>query len=89
MCVSALERRLQILLDRERFARVEGEAARSGRSVAAVIREAIDLRFASEEAPRAAAASAFLDLTDRADEPVEEWADVKAAMIADVESRLG
>lgn len=87
--MSALERRLQILLDRDRYAKVEGEAARSGRSVAAVIREAIDLRFASEEAARASAAAAFLDLTGQADEPGEEWADVKAAMIADVESRLG
>ncbi|WP_148613597.1 antitoxin [Nocardioides rubriscoriae] len=40
-----MERRLQLLLDQERYDRVAAEATRSGRSVAAVIREAIDLRF--------------------------------------------
>lgn len=49
-----MERRLQLLLDQERYDRVAQEADRSGRSVASVIREAIDMRF-----PRA-------DLEDRA-----------------------
>lgn len=49
-----MERRLQLLLDQDRYDRVAHEADRSGRSVAAVIREAIDMRF-----PRA-------DLDDRA-----------------------
>lgn len=40
-----MERRLQLLLDAARYGRVAGEAERSGRSVAAVIREAIDFRF--------------------------------------------
>ena len=86
--MSGLERRLQILLDQERHSLVESEAARSGRSVAAVIREAIDLRFASDVAVRANAASAFLEATSDEGGPGEDWADTKAAMESDLERRL-
>lgn len=86
--MSTLERRLQILLDQERYALVESEASRSGRSVAAVIREAIDLRFASDLALRANAAVAFLDSTADPGGPGEDWVDAKAAMEADLERRL-
>lgn len=37
-----LDRRVQLLLDAERYRKVEGEARRRGASVAAVIRAAID-----------------------------------------------
>ena len=64
-----MERRLQLLLDQQRFDRVAAEAERSGRSVAAVIREAIDVRF-DDSARRSAAMGRFLDLTaDNDDEP--------------------
>lgn len=86
--MSALERRLQILLDHERFSLVESEAARSGRSVAAVIREAIDLRFASDVAVRANAATAFLESTSEPGGPGEDWEAVKAALASDLERRL-
>lgn len=86
--MSTLERRLQILLDWERYAQVESEAARSGRSVAAVIREAIDLRFSSDVVARTSAASAFLAATAEPGGPGDEWADVKAAMDADLAQRL-
>jgi predicted DNA-binding protein len=73
MCMSLLERRLQILLDAERYDRVAGEATRSGRSVAAVIREAIDLRFPDDAEPtRMAAAAALLRLTDAPGEGLGE-----------------
>lgn len=70
--MSLLERRLQLLLDQERYARVAGEAERSGRSVAAVIREAIDVRFADEgaDARRSEALGKFLAI-----EPDEGGAD--------------
>jgi predicted DNA-binding protein len=60
-----MERRLQLLLDQERYDRVAAEAKRSGRSVASVIREAIDLRFddVGAHARRAVAARRFLDMT--------------------------
>ena len=41
MCMS-LDRRLQLLLDEERYARIAGIAQHEQRSVASVIREAID-----------------------------------------------
>jgi len=68
-----MERRLQLLLDQDRYDRVAGEAARSGRSVAAVIREAIDLRFDDASRLRRDAATRFLELADGPDaEPYEE-----------------
>ena len=61
--MAVLERRFQILLDEARYQRVADEAERSNRSVAAVIREAVDLRFPdSGDRDRASAAAALLDL---------------------------
>lgn len=42
MCMSALERRLQLLLDQARYERVAAAARTRGVSVSAVIRDAID-----------------------------------------------
>ncbi len=79
--MSVMERRLQILLDQQRYDRVAREAARTGRSVAAVIREALDLRFPDDLEPsRAAAAAALLALTrDPGTTPGEGPAELKAA----------
>lgn len=49
-----LDRRLQILLDEERFTKVAREAGRRGVSVAAVIRDAIDRMPTDLERRRAA-----------------------------------
>lgn len=54
MCMS-LDRRLQLLLDEERYARVAAIAERERRSVASVIREAIDAHTSSSPDRRAAA----------------------------------
>lgn len=63
MCMS-LEKRLQLLLDADRYRRVAEESERSGRSVAAVIREAIDLRFPDDGLDaRKAAAETLLRLS--------------------------
>lgn len=64
-----MEKRLQLLLDVPRYARVEKEAARSGRSVAAVIREAIDFRFPDDEHNARTAAAAQLLLDTQVTEP--------------------
>lgn len=87
--MSVMERRLQLLLDRDRFERVQDEATRSGRSVAAVIREAIDVRFSTEDdANRRASLSLFLEGTEgRDDEPGESWADIKASLEEDLAAR--
>jgi hypothetical protein len=61
-----LERRLQILLDEERFRRVERLARARGVSVAAVIREAIDRGLPEAPGVRSSAAKRFLDAPDMA-----------------------
>lgn len=70
----SLDRRVQLLLDRERYERLEVEAARRGVSVAAVIREAIDRAVGGDVGSRAEAAAELL-----AAEPMEvgEWAQEK------------
>jgi predicted DNA-binding protein len=80
MCMSLMDKRLQLLLDTERYRKVEAEASRSGRSVAAVIREAIDHRFADDTTARAEAGRRLLGSSTvaRGDEP--DWSESKAAM---------
>jgi Ribbon-helix-helix protein, copG family len=43
----SLTRRLQVLIDDERYSALEREAGRTGRSVGAVVREALDDRLGS------------------------------------------
>lgn len=59
MCMS-LDRRLQLLLDEERYQRVSSLARQRGSSVAAVLREAIDRGLPSADRQRAAAARLIL-----------------------------
>ncbi len=58
------ERRLQILLDDDRYRRVEHVARERGTSVAAVIREAIDRGLPATESVRSSAASRVLEAPD-------------------------
>lgn len=86
-----MERRLQLLLDEARYRRVAAEADSSGRSVAAVIREAIDQRFPDDgELARAEAARRFLERTaDRDDEePMESPAELKAIYQAELDRKF-
>lgn len=90
--MSVLERRLQILLDQDRYDRLAAEAKRSGRSVAAVIREAIDVHLAPDEAVRRAdAAARLLELAHRAHHgatgPEPEPGELKAAYEAELEEK--
>lgn len=74
-----MERRLQLLLDQERYDRVAAEAKRSGRSVNAVIREAIDIRLPSKLEARSRALLEWLEMTAVPDPgPPESWEDIKA-----------
>ena len=57
----SLDRRLQLLLDEDRFRRVSDLAAERGASVASVIREAIDRGLPSSARRRRAAGRAVLD----------------------------
>lgn len=57
----SLDRRLQLLLDDERYRRVSELAGQRGTSVAAVIREAIDRGLPSPDRQRRTAARRILD----------------------------
>ena len=59
----SLDRRLQLLLDEERFRKVSRVAEQRGTSVAAVIREAIDRGLRSPDDRRAVAAERILGAT--------------------------
>jgi hypothetical protein len=65
MCMSVMEKRLQLLLDAHRWELVSQAAAAGQRSAASVIQEAIGVYFGDADADdlRAAAAREFLELT--------------------------
>lgn len=79
--MSTLERRLQLLLDQERYERVAAEAKESGRSVNAVIREAIDAHYPPGAEARSVAWQRFFDLTDSHQSgPAETLEEIKASL---------
>jgi hypothetical protein len=59
--MSMLDRRLQVLIDEDRWSRLEREAGRRGVSVAVLVREAIDERFPGDADERRTALQAILD----------------------------
>lgn len=63
MCM-AMDRRLQLLLDEERYQRVARAARRQRVSVAAVIRDAIDQSLAPEDRLRTSAGRRVLSASD-------------------------
>ncbi len=80
--MSILSHRTQLLLDDERHRRLEEEARRTGRSVASLVREAIDVRYELEEqsAGRRQAATVLLD-APRPSDPEPDWAEVEREML--------
>lgn len=59
--MSMLDRRLQVLIDEDRWTRLEREASHRGVPVAVLVREAIDERFPARAEERRAALQAVLD----------------------------
>jgi hypothetical protein len=59
--MSMLDRRLQVLIDKGRWSRLEQEAGRRGVSIGTLVREAIDERFPGDAEERRAALQAILD----------------------------
>lgn len=59
--MSMLDRRLQVLIDQDRWARLEHESERRGVPVAVLVREAIDERYPARTAERRAALQSILD----------------------------
>lgn len=77
MSMSKLSRRLQVLLDEERYERLEQEAERRGAPVASVVREAVD-RLLAEETDRRAAGDRLLAAPPM---PVGDWDEIKREIV--------
>jgi hypothetical protein len=81
MRMSVLERRVQILVDQARYERLERAASAESRSVASIIREAIDMYLQSDAGANARALASLLDMpTDSA--PGQDWEDSKEGLLA-------
>lgn len=74
MCMPTLTHRLQVLLDDERIERLQRHASQRGISVAALIRDAIDLAYPSERGDRQRAIDELLAAEPM---PVDDWAEMK------------
>jgi hypothetical protein len=78
MRVPPLTRRTQILLDEERYVRLEDRARRTGASVGALIRQAIDIAFPGAPSDRERAGQALLDAEPI---PVADWPELKRDLL--------
>lgn len=70
MSMATLTNRLQLLLDDERLARLEREAARSGAPIAELVRRAIDRTYPPQDEDREAAWERLLAAEPV---PVDDW----------------
>lgn len=84
MLMPLLEHRLQVLLDAERYRRLEQRAAEQGRPVAALVRDAIDLAFPSDAKERREAGDGLLALPPVA---VGDWDDMKREILDSADRR--
>jgi hypothetical protein len=86
--MSVLDRRVQLLLDPQQYEQLEREAARSGKSVAAVVREAIGARLAVGGGARAAAAQRLLVVAEADELPGQDWSEAKTDMAEALDRKL-
>jgi hypothetical protein len=88
--MSVMEKRLQLLLDARRWELVSREAEAGHRSAASVIREAIDVYFATDEEDqrRAEAARRFLKMTESSGDSPAADTDIAAALDDDLNAYL-
>jgi predicted DNA-binding protein len=86
MLMPTLTRRLQILLDEDRYLRLERVARRRGSSVATIVRDAIDAAFPDDGPSRAEAARRVLDAEPI---PVSDWPSIKAEIDQTYEPVVG
>lgn len=84
----SLTRRLQVLIDDERYERLRGAAERSGAPIGALVRDAIDAAFPAGRDPRSLEA-AGRRLLEAETMPVDDWGDMKRAMLDELYSGPG
>ncbi|MDR1449622.1 MAG: ribbon-helix-helix protein, CopG family [Propionibacteriaceae bacterium] len=88
--MAVLERRLQVLIDPERGELLERLAKTQGKSVAAVVREAVDDKLARAGAVKQAALERLLERAETPDErPSEDWPVIKAHIEEEMWEGLG
>jgi len=87
--MSTMERRLHLLIDQERYDKLSAESARTGRSVADIVRASIDLHFDEyrDQARRAEAARRLLAYAPD-DGAGESWDKMLEARARDIEDML-
>lgn len=90
LTMSALERRIQLLLDDARYERVAAEAERRGASVNSVIRSAIDLAFPSLLEERRNAVTHLLEFSSAEPADLEDaaWSATRDAMEQELAERF-
>ncbi len=76
--MATMTRRLQILIDDQRYALLEREANTTGRPVAELIRDAIDTRYGVDLTARHAAYRRILAAEPM---PVDDWATMKVELL--------
>ena len=77
-----LNRRLQVLVDDERYERLARESERIGAPVGELVRRAIDHEFPGTVSDRAAAARRLLEMAPPPGEgPEPDWEDQKREML--------
>jgi len=82
-----LDRRLQVLIDDERYERLQREATRAGAPVGELVRRAIDREYPAQPAGRAEAGDYLLSLAEEAGrEP--DWEVQKGEMLDELDRRL-
>ena len=78
LCMALLTRRVQILIDEERYTLLEREAERTGKPVAELIREAVDAHYGPDRAEQEAAYATVLAAGPM---PVEDWPAMKDELL--------
>jgi hypothetical protein len=75
-----LTRRLQVLIDDDRYERLRREAERTGAPIGAIVREAIDAALPAGRDPESIEA-AGRQLLEAEPMPVGDWSEMKGAML--------
>jgi predicted DNA-binding protein len=75
-----LNRRLQVLIDEERWQRLRREAERTGAPIGAIVREAIDEALPAGRDPGSVEAAARR-LLEAEPMPVDDWGEMKRGML--------
>ena len=77
--MATLVRRVQVLFEPQQYTSLQRLAESEGKSVAAVIRDTVDHRLSSRRTARRAVAEQLIaGARQQSQEPMPDWADVKA-----------